>query len=175
MTCSRGLHKGSVRPRPQRAIHHQPFGFGFEARKQFSGRIYLTLPQSRRYRRCVSDRLSAAQISAAAELASATAYGAARSAAAEMTLVKAATTLGEPVESAVEILMRRDGSDARYQLLAGLELAWSLLVVRILNRVLRPTEAVADARARGATWTQLGEALGVTAASAQQRFKEISR
>jgi hypothetical protein len=123
----------------------------------------------------VSDRLSAAQISAAAELASAAAYGAARSAAAEMTLLKAATTLGEPVESAVEILMRRDGSDARYELLAGLELAWSLLVVRILNRVLRPTEAVADARARGATWTQLGEALGVTAASAQQRFKEPRR
>lgn len=110
-------------------------------------------------------------IAAAADSAGAAAYAAARIAAVELLLGGAVETLKEDPQSVVDILLRRDQSDPRYQLLGGLELDWALLVIRILNRVLRPTDAVVDARSRGATWAQVAAALGVTAASAQQRFK----
>lgn len=111
-------------------------------------------------------------VNAAADSATAAAYAAARIAAVELVVGGAVEALKEDPRSVVDILLQRDQADPRYQLLGGLELDWALLVIRILNRVLRPTDAVADARSRGATWTQVAVALGVTAASAQQRFKE---
>lgn len=111
-------------------------------------------------------------IAAAADSAAAAAYAAARVAAVELALGGAVEALKSDPRSVVDILLQRDQEDPRYQLLGGLELDWALLVIRILNRVLRPTDAVVDARSRGATWTQVAAALGVTAASAQQRFKD---
>lgn len=113
-------------------------------------------------------------VNAAAAAATSAAYAAARIAAVELVLGAAVDALKEDPQSVVEILLERDQGDPRYQLLGGLELDWALLVVRILDRVLRPTGAVSDARSRGATWAQVAAALGVTAASAQQRFKDRS-
>lgn len=121
----------------------------------------------------VFDDIPAEDVAAAAALATAAAYASAQTTAAEYILAEAAETIGEPIPSAVAILLARPQNDPRYRLLKGLELDWMLLTARILNGVLRPTEAVKEARRRGATWTQIGAALNVTPASAQQRFKDV--
>ena len=71
----------------------------------------------------------------------------------------------------VTLLMERDETDARWERLGPFERRWSLLVVQIVASVLDPAPAVADARRRGATWADIGSALGgVSAQAAQQRF-----
>lgn len=117
------------------------------------------------------DDLSEAEVSAAAGEARAATYDAARLIAARR-LIAATTAAGvvHDPDELVSVLMLRDFGDPRFELLGGVEQRWSLVVLRIVNEVLRPDEAVADARRRGVTWAAIGAALGVTASSACHRF-----
>ncbi|WP_204810523.1 hypothetical protein [Mycobacterium riyadhense] len=116
------------------------------------------------------DDLAEGDLAAAGDEVRAAAYSAARLIAASRLIAgTAAGVVGGPSE-AVDVLMRRDTDDPQFELLGAVEQRWSLLVLRIVNRVLRPDEAVADARRRGVTWAAIGAALGVTASSACHRF-----
>lgn len=115
------------------------------------------------------DDLSDAEVSAAADQARAAVYDAARLIAARR-LISTATRVVDDPEQLVDVLMRRDPDDPRFELLTAVEQRWALVVLRIVNEVLRPDEAVADARRRGVTWAGIGAALGVTASSACHRF-----
>lgn len=70
----------------------------------------------------------------------------------------------------VELLMARDSADERWERLAPFEQQWALLVVRIVDAVMDPAEAVSDARRRGCSWAALGSALGISAQSAHERL-----
>jgi hypothetical protein len=115
------------------------------------------------------DDLSDAEVAAAADDARAAAYAAVRLIAAER-LIGAVTRVVDEPRELVDVLMRRDPDDPRFELLTAVEQRWALVVLRIVNEVLRPDEAVTDARRRGATWAAIGAALGVTASSACHRF-----
>lgn len=116
------------------------------------------------------DDLSEADVAAAITEIRAATYQAARLFAARRLVAgPAAGLIGSPAE-AVDVLMRRDPNAPHFELLAAVEQRWALLVLRIVNAVLRPDEAVRDARRRGATWAAIGAALGVTASSACHRF-----
>lgn len=101
----------------------------------------------------------------------AAAYRTARLAAAKYLVAGlAAAVTADPAE-VVDVLMRRDPDSPQFEILAAVEQRWSLLVLRIVDQaVLRPAEAVQDARSRGVTWAGVGAALGVTASSACHRF-----
>ena len=117
------------------------------------------------------DDLSEGEISAAAAEARAATYDAARLIAARR-LIAATTAAGvvNDPDELVSVLMLRDLGDPRFELLSAVEQRWALVVLRIISEVLRPDEAVADARRRGVTWAAIGAALGVTASSACHRF-----
>ena len=117
------------------------------------------------------DDLSEAEVSAAANEARTATYDAARLIAAQR-LIAATTAAGvvNDPDELVSVLMLRDLGDPRFELLSAVEQRWALVVLRIVNEVLRPDEAVADARRRGVTWAGIGSALGVTASSACHRF-----
>lgn len=118
------------------------------------------------------DDLTDAELDFAAHVARESVYDAARLFAAQRLIdlsVGVSGVVDEP-GAAVAVLMGRDSTDPRFELLSAFEQRWSLLVLRITKEVLRPTEAVADARRRGATWAQIGAVLGVTASSACNRF-----
>ncbi|SPX88461.1 Uncharacterised protein [Mycobacterium xenopi] len=83
-----------------------------------------------------------------------------------------AAGLGKPA-AVVEMLMARDRTDARWERLEPFELRWALLVIQLMVPVMNPSDAVADARMRGASWAAIGTALGVTAQSAHGRFRHV--
>lgn len=106
------------------------------------------------------------------ESATAAALYAARRAAAERLIRGPASGHRLTAEGAVDILMTRDSSDPLYDVLQPYERRWAALVVRALLGIsVAESEAVNDARLRGATWAAIGEVLGgLTAQAAQQRF-----
>jgi len=116
------------------------------------------------------DDLSGDDLAAAADEVQAVAYSAARLIAARRLIAgTAAGVIGNPSE-VVDVLMGWDADNPQFELLGAVEQRWALLVLRIVNHVLRPDEAVSDARRRGVTWAAIGTAMGVTASSACHRF-----
>lgn len=69
-----------------------------------------------------------------------------------------------------EILLRRNPGDPNYERLQPFEERWSLLVLRLLNTVLDPAPAVSDAHSRGASWADIGAALGIARQTAHNRW-----
>ncbi|MDX1887905.1 hypothetical protein [Mycolicibacterium sp. 120270] len=69
-----------------------------------------------------------------------------------------------------ETLIRRDASDSFYERLAPFEKRWALLVIRLLHPVADPSDAVKDAVDRGATWAEIGDALGIARQTAHKHF-----
>lgn len=108
------------------------------------------------------DDLTAAQLAADRQAVTRSALYAARLAATRRLIASLPGDLGEP-EAVQSVLVDRDATDHRHELLSSFEKAWSLLVIRIVaTTVSKPTEAVADARLRGATVPQIATALGIT-------------
>lgn len=98
---------------------------------------------------------------------------AARLVAAKRLLAGPAVGLGKAA-ALVELLMARDTTDDRWERLEPFEQRWALLVVRLMDaRVKDPSEAVADARRRGATWAAIAAALGVTTQAVHGRFRTV--
>lgn len=77
---------------------------------------------------------------------------------------------GLPTDQITEVLLARDSSDPHYLRLAPFEKRWSLLVIRLLREAMDPTAAVDDAHARGASWADIGTALGIARQTAHNRF-----
>lgn len=69
-----------------------------------------------------------------------------------------------------DTLIRRDVADPQYVRLAPFERRWAVLVIRLLRGVMDPTPAVADAHLRGASWADIGAALGIARITAYKRF-----
>jgi hypothetical protein len=80
--------------------------------------------------------------------------------------------LGLDAERVTDVLIRRDPADPHYERLAPFEERWALLVIRLLLRVIDPALAVADAHIRGASWADIGGALGVARQTAHNRFSD---
>lgn len=80
-----------------------------------------------------------------------------------------ATTLGTAKE-VHQLLISRDTTNPAWEWLSPFEIRWSLLVLRMVDGTSNQIAAIADARRRGAPWAAIGQALGVTAASAHTRF-----
>lgn len=80
-----------------------------------------------------------------------------------------ATTLGTAQE-VHQLLISRDTANPAWEWLSPFEIRWSLLVLRMVDGTSNQVAAIADARQRGASWAAIGQALGVTAASAHTRF-----
>ncbi|OHT95585.1 hypothetical protein BKG71_23135 [Mycobacteroides chelonae] len=98
---------------------------------------------------------------------------AARLAAADRLLAGPAQGLGTAAALA-DLLMARDAADPRWERLEPFERRWSLLVLRLMDaRVKDPSEAVADARRRGATWASIASALGVSTQAVHGRFRGV--
>lgn len=98
---------------------------------------------------------------------------AARLVAADRLLAGPAEGLGTPA-ALVDLMMARDAADPRWERLEPFERRWSLLVLRLMDaRVKDPSEAVADARRRGATWVSIAGALGVSTQAVHGRFRGI--
>ncbi|WP_208102311.1 hypothetical protein [Mycolicibacterium sp. CBMA 213] len=94
---------------------------------------------------------------------------------ADLLASNSAATLDIDGETLVSLLTADDPGDPRKRLLAGFEKEWTLLVAAIADRVLRnPRAAWADARDRGITWKDLGEAIGVTAPAVRERFNKLA-
>ncbi|SHU67241.1 Uncharacterised protein [Mycobacteroides abscessus subsp. abscessus] len=70
-----------------------------------------------------------------------------------------------------DTLLRHDLNDPHYERLAPFEKRWTVLVVRILDTVADPTLAVRYAHSRGASWSDIGKALGLSRQTAHKRFK----
>ncbi|MCV7080131.1 hypothetical protein [Mycolicibacterium insubricum] len=67
-------------------------------------------------------------------------------------------------------LLARDPGDPQYQRLAPFEKRWSTMTIRLLLRVMDPTPAVVDAHSRGASWADIGNALGISRVTAFKRY-----
>lgn len=80
-------------------------------------------------------------------------------------------------QDVVDIFLRQDPNDARYQVLSAFEKQWSVLVAQLTERACRPGPhspdalAVNDARERNVTWQAIADALHITAQSAHTRYK----
>ncbi|KRQ23308.1 MULTISPECIES: hypothetical protein [unclassified Mycobacteroides] len=117
------------------------------------------------------DDLTPDELSSAHATITTTGIHAARLIAADRLASGPAEGLGTP-ETLVELLQQRDTTDPRWERLQPFEQRWSLLVVRLLDAVSKdPSQAVADARNRGATWAAIADTLGVKTPSAYQRFR----
>lgn len=98
---------------------------------------------------------------------------AARALAAERLAAGPAAGVGDP-GSLLELLMSRDTTDSRWELVAAFEVRWALLVVLMSDSVLKdPSAAVADARRRGATWPAIARTLGVSTQAVHGRFRGV--
>ena len=76
-------------------------------------------------------------------------------------------------DKATAVLVTRDTSDSRFELLSAFEKPWSLLVLRLISGVVAdPSPAVRDARERGATVAEIGATLGITEAAVYKRYAE---
>lgn len=121
------------------------------------------------------DDLTADQLSADQETVASSALDAARLAATRRLIASLPSDLGEP-EAVQAALLTGDPNDYRHELLSAFEKAWSLLVIRIVSTtVAKPTEAVADARRRGATVPQIAAALGITPQGVYSTYGEQVR
>lgn len=122
----------------------------------------------------VFDELGDQELAAVREAVGVGALQTARLAAATRLLAgPAASVEGDP-PALVELLMRRDTADPRWELVAAFELRWALLVLRLVDTVVTfPIAAVADARRRGATWPAVADVLGVSAQAAGSRFRAV--
>lgn len=121
------------------------------------------------------DDLTAAQLSADRQAVANSALHAARLAATRRLIASLPGDLGEP-EAVQSVLVDRDSNDNRHELLSSFDKAWSLLVIRIVSTtVSKPTEAVADARRRGATVAQIAAALGITTQGVYSTYGEQVR
>lgn len=74
-----------------------------------------------------------------------------------------------------DTLIRRNATDPQYQRLAPFEKRWALLVIRLLRNAMDATPAVQDAHHRGASWADIGNALGIARATAFNRFSDTAR
>lgn len=77
--------------------------------------------------------------------------------------------LGRPA-AVVDLFMARDEADERWERVSPFEQRWALFVVRLVNGVIDPVHAVADARLRGCSWAKIAGALDVSTQAAQKRF-----
>lgn len=122
----------------------------------------------------VFDELGDQDLAAVREAVGDGALQTARLAAATRLLAGPATGVVADPPALVELLMRRDTADPRWERLGAFELRWSLLVLRLVDGVLTfPIAAVADARRRGATWPAVADVLGVSAQAAGSRFRAV--
>lgn len=78
--------------------------------------------------------------------------------------------VGLPTDQITNTLLKRNTSDPQYVRLAPFEKQWALLVIRLLRGALDPRIAVDDAHARGASWADIGDALGIARQTAHNRF-----
>lgn len=67
-------------------------------------------------------------------------------------------------------LTQRDSADPDFELLAPYEKRWATLVLRLLDPVAPQHLAVQDALSRGATWAEIGNALGISRQAAHRNF-----
>lgn len=74
-------------------------------------------------------------------------------------------------ERITQVLVSRDKANPDFELLAPYEKRWAALVIRLLCSVADPAKAVRDAEARGVTWADIGDALGVTRQTAHRHFR----
>ncbi|OHU98194.1 hypothetical protein [Mycobacterium talmoniae] len=78
--------------------------------------------------------------------------------------------VGLSPDEITRILVRRDVANPQYHRLSPFERRWAVLVIRLIRAAMDPTPAVADAHHRGASWADIGSALGVARATAYKRF-----
>lgn len=83
--------------------------------------------------------------------------------------------LGLAADQITDTFIQRDAIDPHYLRLAPFEKRWALLVLRLLRGVMDPTRAVDDAHARGASWRDIGYALGIAHQTAHNRFGAAAR
>lgn len=119
----------------------------------------------------VFDELTEAEAQEAVQEVAAAGLHAARAIAVKRLLAGPAVGLGKPA-AIIDLLMARDQADPRWERLAPFERQWALLVLRIAAPSLNPLDAVTDARRRGASWANIGAALGVTTSAAHERFRK---
>lgn len=118
--------------------------------------------------RCVFGDLSGEEITAQQDRIAAAALASARRVAS--ICLADGPGLGLEPDRITEVLIRRDAADPVFERLAPFEERWALLVIRLLRAVLDPASAVADAHARGASWADIGGALGIARQTAHNRF-----
>ena len=90
--------------------------------------------------------------------------------------------LAEKPEEITRILLSRDSSDSRFQVLQSFSERWALDVVSIVTSALVPRRgqrlrtpdvvAVEAALNSGASWAAIGAAIGVAAPTAHIRYKD---
>jgi hypothetical protein len=78
--------------------------------------------------------------------------------------------VGLDPDQITDTLARRDVADPQYLRLAPYEKRWVVLVIKLLRSVMDPTTAVNDAHNRGASWADIGDALGIARVTAYKRF-----
>jgi DNA-directed RNA polymerase specialized sigma24 family protein len=69
-----------------------------------------------------------------------------------------------------DTLIRQQREDPNYDHLAPFEKRWMLLVIRLLDPAIDPRAAVEYAHMRGASWTDIGAALGLSRQTAHKRY-----
>lgn len=117
---------------------------------------------------CVFDDLSGEEIATQQDRIAAAALASARRVAS--TCLAGGPGLGLEPDRITDVLIRRDAADPVFERLAPFEERWALLVIRLLHAVLDPAPAVADAHVRGASWADIGGALGIARQTAHNRF-----
>lgn len=122
------------------------------------------------------DELTAEEIAAASSRVAADALQSARILAAEY-LVSGPGAGAGSADVAVDVLLTRDPTDPRFELLRAFEKPWATLTIRILAPVADPSPAMQDARERGVTAAAIARALGVTQQALYQnpRYADIVR
>ncbi|MEX7470520.1 hypothetical protein AB4Z39_12510 [Mycobacterium adipatum] len=121
------------------------------------------------------DDLSDEALAAASDAVATAALRAARLEAAQQLLAGPGAGAGDDPAGAVEVLIRSDPGDPRYELLHAFEKPWALLVIRILATVCDPAPAIEDARRRGVTVPAIAKTLGVSHQAVYSRYADIVR
>ena len=91
-------------------------------------------------------------------------------------------SLAEEPREVTRILMSRDRDDARFQVLQSFSERWTLDVVKVVTSALVPRRgqrlrtpdvvAVEAALETGASWTAIGDAIGIAGPTAHIRYKD---
>jgi len=122
------------------------------------------------YGRAVAfDDLDPAALRAAGNRITAAALHEARLVAAERMAPVLGPTTADP-ETTVAVLMARDPSDERYDILKAFERRWAILVVRLLEPGIDTAAAIRDARSRGVTVAAIADALGIAHQTVYARY-----